>query len=200
MQVSRKFTWLWAAALLVACQSEPEVPVIPDSVVLSRGSQLVDIAEGTLKSTLLSKINAVGFEGAVEFCHVAARPLTDSISTANDAIVRRTSFRYRNVENAPDSTDRVVLKSYEEASEMGNEIGPVVTRVEGGVRFYRPIRVAPLCTNCHGMPGENLTADLHALILDEYPEDRAVGYEEGDFRGAWVVEFAESAFENEHIQ
>lgn len=167
-----------------------EARMTPEQVA-QEGDRILSESEGALKQLLLTHVQEDGFEGAVSYCHTAARPLTDSLSLIYNAEVRRTSFRYRNSVNAPDSLDRVVLSMYEENFENNGPMDAVVKETgPEKLRYYKPIRVVPLCLNCHGMPGETLTADLHALILDEYPEDRAVGYEIGDFRGAWVVEFA----------
>jgi hypothetical protein len=43
-----------------------------------------------------------------------------------------------------------------------------------------------LCLTCHG---SNLDADIAASIAERYPEDRATGFEAGDLRGVFWVEF-----------
>lgn len=189
------FLGILAAFPACQCSGDDKDPVdtFTQSEAAAEGLEIVSASEATLKGVLMSKVQVDGFEGAVEYCKVHAAPLTDSLSLVFNADVRRTSFRYRSQNNAPDSVDRIVLSKYEENYEFGGSMDPLVEEVEEGqFRYYSPIRVQPLCLNCHGMPGESLTADLHALILETYPEDRAVGYEIGDFRGAWVVEFAKS--------
>jgi hypothetical protein len=53
------------------------------------------------------------------------------------------------------------------------------------VGYVEPIYTKPLCTACHGSAVEPA---LLAHIRERYPEDRAVGFEEGDLRGLfWVV-------------
>lgn len=176
---------------MVACQPDPNVPELSDEFVMQEAEKVVASTEGLLKSTLQSKIKNEGFEAAVKYCHVNAQAISDSMSEQYKVRVRRTSFRYRNPLNMPDSLDRVILHSYEDTLESKGEIGVRIAESEKGIkRYYSPITVMPVCLNCHGMPGEELSADLHALILDEYPEDEAVGYSLGDLRGAWVVEIA----------
>lgn len=176
------------------CSDEPrEGMALTEDQVIAEGNRIADASQGALAGALMSKVKTDGFEGAVSFCHVAAVPLADSLSLIYNADVRRTSFRYRNEGNMPDSTDKLVLATFEEKHELDEVPEPAVVETnDGAIRFYKPIYAAPVCLNCHGMPGEDLTADLHALILEEYPEDRAVGFEEGDIRGAWVIEFANS--------
>lgn len=191
----KKYSVLLVLLAFVACNSnsEEEKSSVPDLTVdqaASEGARIANASQGALANALMSKVQSEGFESAVSFCRVAALPLTDSLSVVYNANIRRTSFRYRNPNNEPDDLDKHVLTSFEEAAARGETpVGRVEETVEGLLRYYQPITVAPLCTNCHGMPGEDLTADLHAAILDEYPEDRAVGYKPGDFRGSWVIEF-----------
>jgi hypothetical protein len=52
--------------------------------------------------------------------------------------------------------------------------------------YVEPILVQPLCLTCHGDP---LAPDIAARIDELYPEDRAVGYEIGDLRGVFWIEF-----------
>ncbi len=164
--------------------------------VMTEGHRIADESQAALAGALMSKVQTDGFEGAVSFCHEAAVPLADSLSLVYNADVRRTSFRFRNTGNKPDSLDRIVLSSFEEIHEMDRVPDAVVKETHSNaIRFYKPIYAGPVCLNCHGMPGEDLTADLHALILEEYPEDRAVGFEKGDIRGAWVIEFANAYLE-----
>ncbi len=172
-------------------QDEPSGFTSEDAKV--EGKRITDESQAALSSALMSKINSDGFEAAVSYCNLQAPVLTDSLSLLFNATVRRTSLRLRNPNNAPDTTDRGILYTFEELHERDIKPEPMLLeRKDGTMRYYSPIIVAPICLNCHGMPGEELSADLHALILDEYPEDNAVEYEKGDVRGAWVVEFAES--------
>lgn len=183
--------------LLAGCESSSE-PKVSMSVeqAMEAGKRIADASQSALASHLIKEIENVGFEGAVTYCHVNALPITDSLSLIYNAEIRRTSFRNRNDANAPDSLDRVVLARFERMHEGDTVPKPEVRYTERGkARYYSPIFVAPICLNCHGMTGMDLTADLHALILDEYPNDEAVGFETGDVRGAWVIEFAESQAE-----
>ncbi|KAB2813739.1 Tll0287-like domain-containing protein [Phaeocystidibacter luteus] len=193
---------LWIASVSLAlfvssCQCSDDqsgtAPFIPVEQAASEGALIADASQGALASALMKQINKDGFEGAVTFCHENALPLTDSLELIYNADIRRTSFRFRNAGNEPDSLDVVVLSEFERIHELDSVPQPkVVETTSGTLRYYSPIFVAPVCLNCHGMPGEDLTADLHALILEEYPQDEAVGFEVGDVRGSWVIEFAEA--------
>ena len=52
--------------------------------------------------------------------------------------------------------------------------------------YVEPIIVQPLCLTCHG---SELAPDIGAQITELYPDDRATGFEAGDLRGVFWVEF-----------
>ena len=54
------------------------------------------------------------------------------------------------------------------------------------LRYLRPIVVKAPCLKCHG-PSESIDPEVRAILEESYPEDLAVGYAEGDFRGAVSV-------------
>ena len=185
---------LWIASCQCSETQDDSVPVdssFTEQDAMREGARISGESQGVLAGILQAKIQEDGFEHAVNFCNLAARAIADSLSLEYNATVRRTSFRVRNPMNTPDSLDREMLAKFEYAFENNEKpVQSVIRDENGNYRYYNPIIIAPVCLNCHGMPGEELSADLHALILDKYPEDDAVEYELGDLRGAWVVEFA----------
>ena len=42
---------------------------------------------------------------------------------------------------------------------------------------------------CHGTVGQEIANDTYTLIKEHYPIDAAVGFEEGDLRGIWSINF-----------
>lgn len=196
--MKRLLLLLFIPVVITSCQcsEQPAEPIAPESSfteqeAMAEGAKISGQSQSVLAGVLQQKIQESGFEHAVNFCNVNARAIADSLSLEYNATVRRTSFRVRNSENTPDSLDRVMLAKFEYAFENDEKpVQSVIQDEQGNYRYYNPILIAPVCLNCHGMPGEELSADLHALILEKYPEDDAVEYELGDLRGAWVVEFA----------
>jgi hypothetical protein len=49
-------------------------------------------------------------------------------------------------------------------------------------RYVRPIVMAPSCIVCHG-ERKSLPEDVVKALEEKYPEDKALGYKAGDFRG-----------------
>ncbi len=60
------------------------------------------------------------------------------------------------------------------------------------LRYLKPITVAAMCLNCHG-PRESLAPEIRRILDERYPDDRAIGYRAGDFRGAVSVRIALSS-------
>jgi len=47
----------------------------------------------------------------------------------------------------------------------------------------KAIPTQAMCLQCHGQPSD-ISERVRILILNEYPQDKAVGYSEGQVRGA----------------
>ena len=156
----------------------------------ARVSQVAEPAAGELLRTLVERLTAAMDEGgaphAVEFCSIEAMPLTRLVEAGleGDLGLKRTSFRYRNQENAPDEVEELALRYFEDAILGGREL-PVhyVQRVsEDELRYYKPLFVGEFCLQCHGDP-EAMDPEVRARLEANYPGDLATGYEAGDFRG-----------------
>ena len=50
------------------------------------------------------------------------------------------------------------------------------------------IHVQPQCLGCHGS-GDQIASNVKTMLNERYPEDEALGYKPGDFRGAIRVSF-----------
>ena len=125
-----------------------------------------------------------GTANAVQVCRVEAPRLAARHSTSTVRL-GRSSHRLRNPENAPPAWLEQTLARYLEEPAARR---PVVLELGGGARGYvEPIATQPLCLACHG---PNPTRELAAEILRQYPDDRATGFEVGDLRGVFWVEFA----------
>jgi len=57
------------------------------------------------------------------------------------------------------------------------------------VHFFKPIIVQPMCLNCHGKSDRFIQQPTLQRINQLYPDDLAIDYEEGDFRGLWHITF-----------
>ena len=158
--------------------------------VIDDGKAIAQATFAELSSNLAVAMSEGGVENAVQYCNLVAYPLVDSLSAVHDAVIRRTSLRVRNPRNQPSEAERAILQAYHEQASEGEALTPQVERLNGQrIAFYAPIKIQPLCLQCHGKVGEDVKESDYALIRERYPEDEATGYEPGDLRGMWSITF-----------
>lgn len=156
-----------------------EIKILGDSLAV----QLLD----TLQTELLAAIKAGGLQSAVEVCDSVAIPITQRTKPVNkyEVDIKRVSERFRNPQNKPDDMAMLALSRLE-----NDKLDSFVQTInESGFiyyRYYKPLRVKPLCVNCHGSP-QAIGSEVAHRINKLYPEDRAINYNVGDFRGAVMV-------------
>jgi len=178
---------------LSACNRDTTEVVTPDPEIANQVASVGDVYASRLLAELFQELNdAIEFGGpayAVDVCHLKAIPLTDSVGTAEirSYDIKRTSEKFRNPENAPDEYERLAIGYFSEMLEDGKELPEkYIQEIRDGDKvhyyYYRPILMSGICLNCHGNP-ENIDPFVYASIREHYPDDRATGYQSGDFRG-----------------
>ncbi len=180
---------LLAAAALVSFACEQGPPEVTPELG-ERVAQIAEPASAELLRTLVGRLTASLDEGgaaqAMEFCSNEAIPLTRMVEAGLEGplSLKRTSFRYRNPENAPDEGEEAALLHFERAiQDQGQAPASFVQRVPTGeLRFYRPIFVGEVCLGCHG-DIENFDPQVLRVLSERYPGDLSTGYEAGAFRG-----------------
>ncbi len=173
-------------------ESEPVLTEQQKQAYLEKGQDISMATFSALSSQLASALRESGVEGAVEYCNLVAYPLVDSLSAVHDATIRRTSFKVRNPKDAPTAQERAVLEEYHAREAAGQSPEARVVKLNGKqIAYYAPIRIQPLCLQCHGKLGESLKEEDYAIIKELYPKDEAIGYENGDLRGMWSITFRE---------
>ena len=155
------------------------------------GDRIVAETFDTLRKSLLTAVQRQGFEEAIDFCSEKASALTSLYG--DTVMVRRTSLRYRNPGNKPDSLETHVLEAWEREVSAGHKPVTSVFRDEGRVHYFKPITMQALCVNCHGSPGKDIQPPTLTAIRKQYPGDKAIGFKEGDLRGSWHLIFLEHA-------
>ncbi len=155
---------------------------------IDRGSQLAMATKSVLGKNLLEAINREGSAGALTFCNTRAIPLTDSMSIALGARIRRVSDQARNPGNRAGEEELSYIRQAKEQLRNGQEPKPAIHLQEGLAIGYYPITTNKMCLQCHGQPGKDISDDTQKAISRLYPEDQAVGYGENALRGIFVVE------------
>jgi len=170
-----------------------EIPPEVEKKVVDIGHKATVTLLKKLLGEVTTSLEEKGPEATIGYCSERAYPLTDSISEAFGVKIKRTTFKYRNPKNKPDKYEEEALKYFAKFFKEGKKPPKYyVQRVKMGdrivYRYYFPLKVLKLCLNCHGVPGKDIKPEVYKAIKDKYPEDRAINYKEGDFRGVVRVE------------
>jgi len=183
------------ALSLIACGPAPQEPAAESSSTevppeaLETARQAADALTGELIETLGNELGTSGPVGAVKVCAEMAPQIAASHS-GDGVTVRRVTLKVRNPQDTPDEYERGVLLDLETKLADGalpKEVAEVVTDDSGSrLRYLRPLVIKGTCLSCHG-DVESMEPELRTLLEERYPDDQAVGYKEGDHRGAVSV-------------
>ncbi|UCG86329.1 MAG: DUF3365 domain-containing protein [Gemmatimonadota bacterium] len=185
----------------VACSRE-SLEVTPDEEqwVSTVGHEAASSLTQGLVARLLAAIEEGGPARAVDVCSNEALQLTAEIrqQMANGIELKRTSFKYRNPANAPDSLETAAITHFVEMLASQSELPPyhVQQVARDTFRYYQPLVVNQLCVQCHGTP-ETMSPEVQAQLAARYPDDRAVGYSVGELRGVIRVSIPASVLEEQ---
>ena len=148
----------------------------------ARGAELLAPFKMELKDALMAGMES-GPAEAIGACSAEAPQIAASLST-NGVRMGRSSHRLRNPQNVPPDWLEPIIDGY--ASGATELVPQLADLGDGRSGYAEPIRLQAMCLICHG---ETLHPDVEGRIAELYPEDRATGFAEGDFRGVFWVEF-----------
>ena len=181
-----KLRTLILSAALLSVAAQAETPTIKQE-----GISYIKMLGGTLKSELQAKMkeDPTGV-AAVTFCKDRAVSITKEVNAKlpKYASVRRTALKLRNTDNKADATDEKVMNSYVAAIEAKKyDPKKAIKVVEEGdtTRVYKPLFVQKACLTCHST---TVSPEISTLIKKGYPDDKAIDFNEGAFRGVIVAE------------
>ncbi len=182
-----------AFLLLLSCSSEEKKAqkALMNQVTLA-GDKVVAVSFESLSGHLKAAASEGGIENAIDYCNINALPLTDSLSRSFDVDIKRTSAQLRNPANSPDSLEAYMLDLYQQILKMKKPmVGKALLTKNNEVRYFAPIMVKAQCLNCHGTVGQQVSDSTYSLIQARYPADAATGYNEGQLRGLWSINFGD---------
>jgi hypothetical protein len=165
---------------------------VEDNEVLSLaeiGMKYAISTKSILGKNLMGAIQAKGVEHAVTFCNVQAMPITDSMSTVNNARIKRVSDKPRNPNNRANAKELTYISKFKVLMANNEKINPIVVEEAGKVNFYFPIETNAMCLQCHGAVEQELKFSTYEKIKALYPTDEAIGYNIDQVRGMWSIEF-----------
>lgn len=167
---------LWVWPILITCSRHEPPPAAPTPTFSSRAEELITKFQTQLRSELLAAIQDGGPAKAVEICSERAPKIQQALTT--DLKIRRIGTRARNPKNRPSDAEREILQKLSRATPTFED--------PQGPTYYKAIFVDPLCLNCHG--SEQIPPPVREILRTRYPDDEATGYQEGELRGAFVVQ------------
>ena len=148
----------------------------------TRGPELLTPFKQNLQQALGEGLTEGPVE-AIAACQLTAPEIAASLSQGG-VRVGRTSERLRNPANLGPDWVVPVLEAYsadpDDRAPRNLTVGP------GRSGYVEPIIVQPLCLACHG---DSLAPGVASRIQALYPDDRATGYQVGDLRGVFWVEY-----------
>ncbi|MCP4567279.1 MAG: DUF3365 domain-containing protein [FCB group bacterium] len=168
---------------------EEKSETFDDKKAIAACEQVIAEYQQALKRELVSAMTSGGPVGAIAVCNVAAPAIADSFNARPGLDIKRISLKQRNIHFAPDSLEVAVLEFFNSTVEIEPlTYSNLFTDSAGVIRFryLKEIKVGQLCLKCHGNP-EGFSSGLNAALAEKYPQDKAVGYNVGDSRGAFSV-------------
>lgn len=147
----------------------------------AEGAALLAPLKKNLKAALIGGMES-GPDEAISACNTAA-PLIAGELSIDGVSMGRSSHKLRNSENVAPEWAVPFLQAYV----AGTQTDPVAVELEKDrVGYVEPIMVQPMCLICHGA---QLPPNIAVKIEELYPDDKATGFSDGDFRGIFWVEF-----------
>ncbi|MDN3411620.1 DUF3365 domain-containing protein [Pseudoalteromonas sp. APC 3250] len=155
------------------------------SVLEQEAQKRIKEFSSSLKSQLKSAINKGGLSAGVKVCSEQAPKIAEQLSTDGWS-VGRTSLRTRNTSNTADQWELKTLVDFEKLKQQGIEVNTLAKSNydEQSFRYMKAIPTGGLCLACHG---SSVTPEVKKVIQHYYPEDKAIGFNVGDIRGAFTL-------------
>jgi hypothetical protein len=197
-EVMTRIPNLTVLLLIISCffsisfiQTEDSLPTDVKKKIIKIGEEASAKLMKTLKGHLTEALAENDLVTAFEVCATIAYSLTEEIqdSLPQGIKLKRTSFKYRNPKNKPDPEEEKILRYFEkELAKKGSLPNYYIqdVKAQGEFRYYKPMTAGKLCLKCHGEI-ELLDREVVLSLRENYPDDRAIGYVLGDFRGVVCV-------------
>ncbi len=151
--------------------------------------EIINKTMKNLKNTLQTALKDGNIVEAIKICSSQAQDLT-MLNNTEKTSIKRISLKYRNPANKPTKKEELILKSFEEKLQSGIEFNDLVFKQtitnykEKTFTYIKAIPVKEVCLNCHG---DNVSKKVLKQIKINYPNDKAIGFNLGEIRGAFSV-------------
>lgn len=158
-----------------------------DAALLEKSRQVVMTFQKSLGSKLKAAMQSGGPVKAIDVCSTEAMPIAENISETYGAVVKRVTDKPRNPSNQANADELTALQQL--ADKITKEQGPyelLTSADHGHKRYYKAIKIQPLCLTCHG---DKVSSEVSAALAKHYPNDQATGYQLGELRGTFVIDW-----------
>jgi hypothetical protein len=179
--------------LAVLLATVPALAGTDEETLETRGAEALKPLKQQLMKALVGALQDGGPGEAIKVCSEQAAAIAERVAPPG-VTLGRTSHRLRNPDNAPAEWMKPVLAKY--AADPALTGATLVPLEDGGHGYVEPIVTRAACLKCHGT---DLAPGVAGKLATLYPDDRATGFAEGDFRGLFWARFAPTkpAVENE---
>lgn len=181
--MSNRLLLPFLAVVLVSCVSDSETSssTPPDSVQRAAETAIHDL--NAMRESLAKTIDpeTVDRETFARVCKPVGKK-AQSIAQSHDWTVQQLARKYRNPAHQPDAEADSISAQFVHNPEQTEAWLRTVRDETPGWRYFRRITVESSCLACHGAKEER-----PHFVKEQYPEDRAYGFEEGDLRGLYAV-------------
>ncbi|HOZ67892.1 MAG TPA: DUF3365 domain-containing protein [Chitinophagaceae bacterium] len=155
---------------------------------LETGQEMAMKTKAILGKHLVTAIQDMGTEGAIEFCSSRAIQLTDSMSTVLGSRIKRVAERNRNPVNVASADELSYIKEIKASLTRKENPKPQLKETTETYTAYYPILTDQLCLQCHGDKKTDIKPATLSTLNRLYPGDKATGFKLNELRGIWVVE------------
>lgn len=175
-------------ALISSCTTWASFDQKQIDLASQRASAAADLLFQSLSGELSTAMTNGGPTAAVLVCKDRAPEIAAEIESTTGVDIERTALRFRNTANAPDEWEAEIMAAFAARRMNGEEWKDMsATRIDGEqLRWMRPIPLGPMCAVCHGEDAQ-IAQDTRRALAEIYPNDNAVGFRDGELRGAFTA-------------
>ncbi len=157
------------------------------SAAYARGMTITTIADSLLIVRLEFLIQEYGIIPAIEQYNQIVQSILDSISSTNNAEIKRISNKTQNMELG--KFEKELLEAYLFNKKGNLELRDNVQVIDDNLLLYsKPLIINDaICLNCHGIIGKDLTDIGEKMFQSLNTNDTIRGYKRGDLIGMWSV-------------
>lgn len=156
---------------------------------IEKGQAASALAFTSLSKKLKAEVANSGFDGAISFCKLEAPKIMYDVSSEAMANIHRVTDKPRNPKNLANEIELEIINSYKDLQKTNEKMEARLIADNNSITFYSPIKILPLCMNCHGTLNKQVSQHTKEILDKVYPEDKALNYNIDDIRGLWKIKF-----------